>query len=1292
MAKFAATVVAGLIILLAVGVGLFRVLLPQLPQYQREIEQWATEAIGLPVEFGRLDARWGLNGPEITVYDAVIFNRRGEAKLLEAPEASFGVDLLRLLRDRQLTVSRMSLHGLEVEVRRSKSGVVFVQDQPVGEWQAPGGATPSPEGLRFGDLPEVAIELLDATFVFRQASTEAPPWTFSGLDVSAQREGLRLRLEAHTELPESLGESLHLTVLLNAKDPEARLAQALDGGWRFTFDGRDLDLTGWSRLNDFPLKLPEEGRGDFLVHLDGLGRQPAKLRALLSATDLVLPEQMTLPGNEHPYDRLAATVEWTRRDDGWNLAVDDLVVTRGGMEWPSTSLSLAAEVDADSKLAGLRAELGYVELGDLTPFSVWLEDDLNRTRWQTLHPVGRLSDLKLEWRRGDGDSPSYQVQAIFAGLGVRGLDELPGLNGLSGELRADRTGGRVDLESRQVALTLDQLFRDTLRFDRLDGTLIWRQNRSRLRLVSDQVEVSNEDFSARADFELTVPLDEQPLRLELNATVGGDDISAMPRYLPALVMKPKAVAWLDQALLAGSLGGATVEFNGPLKAFPFDGGEGVFRVQSTVRDAKFRFHPDWPVIEGINAVLRIDKAGVEVETQRATIFAHQIRSATGRVDDLRQAIVEIDAVTSGPLQGVLAFIKTSPIINHISPRIQDVVTGGDVEVAVQLELPIRRASEYELNAQLSSTDAEIGLTGLPHRIEHIAGIARIKNAKIFADDLQATLLGAPVGIDVRPAGEEELGYRTIVAVSGRHTAGQIVSQLEFPWEQRLSGSLDWQASAWFPSRAPDTRVPFKILWDSDLDGFALDFPAPVAKTSAGVRAAQLELAFGEDETIQVNGVLQGNPRWTFSLAKADGDWRLARGAIRFGGGYPLLPVSEGLVLEGELDSMRLDEWLALAGPALAGNTSRDRLLKSMRVNASNLYAFGYRIPDVQIELDQSRREWLVQLESEAVAGSLFLPFNSGADAPLLVDMQRLRLSEPEPDYSHQADPRDFPPLKVLIRDFALENRNFGTLTAEVRQVGRGLSVEGFTTEAESFTTTGTASWLVDSFDPARQSTSLQLNLSSANVAEALARLGYGPVIQAEEAIATINVHWPGAPGGDWLASVSGEVSFAMSKGQLMEVDPGAGRVFGLMSIAALPRRLSLDFSDVFKQGLGFDEIKGDFLLKEGHAYTDNLKLDGPIAEIGVAGRVGLAERDYAEQAVVTAEVGNALPFAAAVIASPQIGAAMLLFKEIFKKPLKGIGRASYCITGDWDEPRVERLSAVEEREGGLCADLLQPNG
>lgn len=153
---------------------------------------------------------------------------------------------------------------------------------------------------------------------------------------------------------------------------------------------------------------------------------------------------------------------------------------------------------------------------------------------------------------------------------------------------------------------------------------------------------------------------------------------------------------------------------------------------------------------------------------------------------------------------------------------------------------------------------------------------------------------------------------------------------------------------------------------------------------------------------------------------------------------------------------------------------------------------------------------------------------------------------------------------------------------------------------------------------------------------------------------------------------------------MVSVEPGAGRLLGLLSIAHLPRRLALDFKDLTGQGMAFDRISGDFTLAAGEAYTDNLTLRGPAAEIGIAGRTSLRDRTYDQTAVVTGDVGATLGVAGALAGGPVVGAALLLFSQVFKEPLKGVARGYYRISGSWEEPVVRKIDARElEEAAGL---------
>jgi uncharacterized protein YhdP len=302
---------------------------------------------------------------------------------------------------------------------------------------------------------------------------------------------------------------------------------------------------------------------------------------------------------------------------------------------------------------------------------------------------------------------------------------------------------------------------------------------------------------------------------------------------------------------------------------------------------------------------------------------------------------------------------------------------------------------------------------------------------------------------------------------------------------------------------------------------------------------------------------------------------------------------------------------------------------------------------------------------------------------VIADMRRLHLTMADTGDSAPIDPRDLPGLLINSEDFSIGQRNFGRLSANVQADPLGLRLVSYASVNENFAVEGSGSWLAGI---SGSTTRFALSMLAENVAATLSDLGLQPIVEADNLQVSASVNWPGGPSSRWQQAISGDLSLHMDQGSMINLEPGAGRMWGLLSFTALPRRLALDFRDVFNRGLVFDGVAGDFVLVDGNAYTDNLLLTGPVADIGVVGRTGLRNEDYQQQAVVTAEPGKVLP-TMGFLAGPGVGAALLLFTQIFKEPLKGIGRASYCVSGGWELPTVERLTPEQLEAGYLCADL-----
>ena len=198
-----------------------------------------------------------------------------------------------------------------------------------------------------------------------------------------------------------------------------------------------------------------------------------------------------------------------------------------------------------------------------------------------------------------------------------------------------------------------------------------------------------------------------------------------------------------------------------------------------------------------------------------------------------------------------------------------------------------------------------------------------------------------------------------------------------------------------------------------------------------------------------------------------------------------------------------------------------------------------------------------------------------------------------------------------IADFSLGDMKLGRLKADLAQRGDGVVVEPLTMQAEHFRISGNGTWVVVDGDVTQQRSELRLQLESGNIKSTLAALGYDPVIEGKKGRASRSIFsGPVDRVENFLSVAGGRVVISLENGQVLPVDPGGGgRLLGLLSIATLPRRLGLDFSDVTDEGLAFDKVNGEFRFDNGTAFTCNLALDGPATDLGIVGAGQFSEQD-----------------------------------------------------------------------------------
>ncbi|MGH8589470.1 MAG: YhdP family protein, partial [Gammaproteobacteria bacterium] len=296
---------------------------------------------------------------------------------------------------------------------------------------------------------------------------------------------------------------------------------------------------------------------------------------------------------------------------------------------------------------------------------------------------------------------------------------------------------------------------------------------------------------------------------------------------------------------------------------------------------------------------------------------------------------------------------------------------------------------------------------------------------------------------------------------------------------------------------------------------------------------------------------------------------------------------------------------------------------------------------------------------EEARGTLRVPHSP--QVPIEARFERLTLlRDDRADSLETSDPRRLPGLVFQCGHCVFGSTDLGTVRLKTQPGPQGLSIYDVTASAKAFDLSAVGIWRGAG---SSSSSRFDVEVRGPDLGTMLGAFGYTLPLEGRKTNLKVQGRWPGSPADFTLGALEGTLEIDVRDGRFLEVNQGVGRLFGLLSVQALQRRLRLDFSDIFGKGFAFDRIGGTFSITGGDAYTDDLVMEGPSARIEIGGRVGLLRRDYDQGVSVTPSIAGTLPLGAAVLLAQQV------FSGLPDRINKTLERR-YRVTGGWDDPVV----------------------
>jgi uncharacterized protein (TIGR02099 family) len=1289
-----------LVVLIAFAtlVGLANQLLPLVERHPEKIAQWLSERVGEPVAFDRAHAEWTRRGPRFT---------------LDGLRVGAGDDPLRIGRAQlQVAIYSGLLPGrplTELKVRELSLRLVQDADR---RWKLVGlpgqgrGGDPLDTLEGFGELQIEKARLV----------VDAPRYQ---LALALPRVDLRIRVgERRIRAGASVWADLD-------RAPIRAVAELGRGDYagQLWAGGDQLAMHDWSPLLAASGIHVLGGNGRLGVWAQVSDRKVNQVTVDADVTRLSLASADALAraeGAPRPvrsrFDRVRATARWRLRGARWELQAPTLRFTRAGKDATLDGLALVG--DATARLQAERLDLA--PLASLLALSPKLPAGL-RAWLDAAQPRAMLHDVSLQ-RDAKGQLRGH---LRVSELALDPVGTRPGFSGLGAAVRFDGEGGIARLADAPMRFRWPAGFRQELDVG-LTGSVGWWRTGEGWNVGTSGLRVDGGDFSANVRAQMGFQGDGSKPRLDLAADLGPASFATAKKFWIVHLMPPSSVRWLDDALVSGTVEHGRVVVAGDLDDWPFRAHTGVFDARAHIRDATVHFSPEWPAAQDLDIDVAFDGPGFTLAGS-GELAGNHVASVQGGIADFSAALLHLDIDADGRGETLRSLLLASPLQKEYGEHLRAAKVTGPAQVKMALNLllhggpapPGAPAPPRRIEGELHLRDATLADSRWDLAFDQVNGAVRFSDGGFATEPLDVRFDQQPAQFALR-VGHEFTGDPRLAGLGtlhGRFTPATLIRRYPaLHWlEARMVGASTWDVQVQIPAAVAGQRTPpSQLRVATDLRGTAIGLPAPLDKPADETWPLEVTAPLPIDQgeiAVHLRDVLQMR-----AVQRENGPMR---GALQFGGGAAPAPPAQGLSVHGTADKLDAAGWIAFASDdtATGGEGSGATTLHDIDLTAHRFLLVDRAFPDTRLRMDRGGAGTRLALDGATLQGTVEIPSdparavqgkfarmwwasgtgattatgstapsspaasNGGAAsstptpaadakpatpaAPATADTTAAPSAFPA---SPDADPTHVPPLHFVIDDLRLGLSQLGQAELSTTRTASGMRIDRFQTRAKSLSLDAAGEW-VRAGGGSRSN--LKLEFQADNLGQMLDALGFKGMVDGGKTQATLTGSWPGSPGAFSLAKMSGTLHATVGEGRLLDVEPGgSGRILGLISLAEIPRRLTLDFSDFFAKGFSFNTVRGDFTFSDGQARTDNLRLDGPAAEIRVSGAADLRRETYDQRVEVLPKAGGVLPALGMLAGGPAGAAVGVVAQAMLQKPLKQQTRTVYRITGPWKKPDV----------------------
>jgi uncharacterized protein (TIGR02099 family) len=662
---------------------------------------------------------------------------------------------------------------------------------------------------------------------------------------------------------------------------------------------------------------------------------------------------------------------------------------------------------------------------------------------------------------------------------------------------------------------------------------------------------------------------------------------------------------------------------------------------------------------------------MQLDSTSSTLAGAKAQKVTIAIPDFTSAdaVVQIVGEGRGETRQALNFIKRSPIRAIMGGFTDNTIALGEGTLNLKLDISLKN-KPVQLKGNYHFAENEINLAEYIPLAKNVTGDVGFTESSVQAKDVSASIYGGPALISVQTEANGAIKGKVL----GKVNADAWHKIEPASWFQSLNGTAEWKAAVTVQNKQFDVEVL------SNLQGLSSRLPVPLLKHANDVIPLKFEFKSINSSQDVISAKYGDNI--SLRLMRADdktGAREIKQGALDFGASRRVVD-KDGIWISGVLPLLAAEGWSGFI-PAGNGKELPFPVIDGVDMIVQKLVGYGLAINGVNVHARNHNGTVSAQLLSKDLSGEMiWFPQGKGK---IVARLKNAVIGEEEKNPKKEIDQVDssliagkgvnniaMPVIDVVAEHFVFQGKQLGKLELNASQVDKDILLDHLHLANPDGVMTVNGKWGL-----APSQTHVVIKMELYDTGKMLNRSGYPNMLKDGNGVLDCDLVWTGAPNELDLSRLDGHVNLKMNKGQFLKVDPGAGKLLSVMNLQSLPKRIALDFTDVFSKGFEFDDIEGVAQISQGMLRTTDFKINGSAAKVTMTGQVDLKRETQSLRVRVLPTIGGSVSLLA-FAAGPAVGAGVFLANKIFRDPLDKLVSFEYNVTGSWVDPKVEKAPRV----------------